>query len=292
MASLLLCGTLSAQNWGTPDSHAQPSNTPIVASVTIDGEAVTASDALRLGAFVGDELRGIAAQHDDENFWIQVFYTDENDDITFKFYDGANEYTTCATILAGSEEGYGTPSVPQVLNFTSASAQTVELAAGTNWFSTNLDITLDELKAALVSAAPSNTTIKIKSSTQTTQYSRGHWNGVLDWDVAKMYKIEVASPCEISLEGSIIDPAEHPITIAGGGLATWIGFPLTESMTPTIAFANIVLSNDRVKSASNSAQYSRGRWNGEFNLEPNKGYIYISAPNAEDRVLVYPTQNK
>ena len=74
IAALLLGGVVNAQGWGETDSHAKSSNTPIVASVTLDGEAVTPTADYRLGAFVNDSLRGIAAPHTDNNFWIQVFY--------------------------------------------------------------------------------------------------------------------------------------------------------------------------------------------------------------------------
>ena len=305
MASLLLCGAVSAQNgWDTnPNSHNWSSNTPIVATVSIEGIAQTDLTNLTLGAFAGDELRGRAnvANHSvvnnsvaNDQFWIQVFYNyNTTEAISFKLYDAATqtEYSTCAVTKPTQDEGWGTYANPIELNFTNApqtETQTIALTAGTNWFSTYVDITLDDLKAALVAAAAPNTVIKIKSATQTAQYSRNRWNGDLDWDVAKMYKIEVVSPCEISLEGSPINPAEHSITLAGGGQSTWIGFPFSESMSLTNAFAEVVQANDRVKSGISAAQFSRNRWNGEFNLEPNKGYIFISAPTAGDRVLIYP----
>lgn len=115
IASLLLGGAVSAQNyWGNdPNSHAQSSNTPIVASVTLDGQAVDPNATYRLGAFVGEDLRGIAAQHSDNNFWIQVFYNQgTNETITFKFYDGTEEYTTCAVTKATQEEGWAHPVTP------------------------------------------------------------------------------------------------------------------------------------------------------------------------------------
>ena len=276
------------------------SNTPIVAAVSIEGVAQTDLTNLTLGAFAGEELRGRAnvANHsvDNNQFWIQVFYNyNTTEAISFKLYDAATqiEYTTCTVTppTTTQDEGWGTPGNPVVLDFSTTpqtQTQTIALTAGTNWFSTYVDITLDDLKAALVAAAAPNSVIKIKSATQTAQYSRNRWNGDLDWDVAKMYKIEVVSPCEISLEGSPINPAEHSITLAGGGQSTWIGFPFSESMSLTNAFAEVVQANDRVKSGISAAQFSRNRWNGEFNLEPNKGYIFISAPTAGDRVLIYP----
>ncbi|MBR4648178.1 MAG: choice-of-anchor J domain-containing protein, partial [Bacteroidales bacterium] len=63
--------------------------------------------------------------------------------------------------------------------------QTIALVTGTNWVSFNEEITLDDLKAALVAAAP-GTAIKIYSQSNSTTYNpaRNLWLGSLTWDVA------------------------------------------------------------------------------------------------------------
>ena len=116
----------------------------------------------------------------------------------------------------------------------------------------------------------------------------------MEWDVAALYKIIVAQDCEITLEGMPINPEEHPILIPGSGTATWIGFPFSESMTLTNAFAGFAQNGDVIKSKEGNSTYSRGRWQGTAltSLVPGQGYIYVSASNAADRVLVYPTPSK
>ena len=174
--------------------------------------------------------------------------------------------------------------------------QAIALSAGPNWFSTYLDITLEDLQAALAAATPSKA-ITIKSQGANSIYApRTHtWNtpASFTWDVAKMYYIVMAEACEITLEGMPIDPVAHPITITGGGVPTWIGFPFSESKTLLDAFTGFAVNADVVKSSAGNSVYSRGNWNGGVSeLEPGKGYIYISAPTAGDRELVYPTSSK
>ena len=168
--------------------------------------------------------------------------------------------------------------------------QTVALSAGRNWFSTNVEITLDDLKAALVEALP-GTTITIKSQNDgSTTYNGSRWRGSLDtFDVTQMYKIEVATGCEIELEGMPLNPAEHPVTIVSG--ANWIGFPLSTSMTLTEAFAGFAVNGDMVKAQSGSATYTYGQWRGTTltTLEPGKGYIYQSNVT-ETRTFYFPTR--
>ena len=299
MASLLLAGAVSAQTnyWGdNPDSHAQPSNTPIVASVQIDGQDVTATEAMRLGAFVGNDLRGIAAKHTDGKFWIQVFYATASDEITFKFYDGTTEYTTCAATLedeavtlTGLDEGYGTPGIPVVLNFTNAAEQTVELAAGNNWWSTNLDVTIDNLKNALATAMSNTGSIRITAQNGSfIIYNGTGWMGNLTaLDVNKFYIINLTESCELTLTGQPINPAEHPITIVPNN--NWISFPLSEPTAVSTAFSGFdATNNDRVTAKDGTfAIHMNGNWLGNLQtLQPGKGYIY-SSKATESKTLTF-----
>ena len=154
--------------------------------------------------------------------------------------------------------------------------QTIALVPGNNWFSTNLDIDLNDLKAALVDALP-NSNITIRSRTQNTSYNPNNhnWSGSLAWDVTKMYVIWVSAGCEITLEDAPINPTEHPVTI-GNGL-NWIAYPLNESKLVREVFAGFAGNGDVVRSQTGNASYRNGRWSGSFYLEPGKGFIYKSA---------------
>ena len=153
--------------------------------------------------------------------------------------------------------------------------QTVALSAGWNLWSTNVEITLDDLKAALVEALGS-TAITIKSQYATTIYYGNNWRGNLNsLDVAQMYKIWVDTDCEITLDGMPVNPTEHTISIISG--FNWMGFPLSGSMTLNNAFAGFAVNGDMIKSDNGSATFSNNSWHGALNtLEPGKGYIYKS----------------
>jgi hypothetical protein len=153
--------------------------------------------------------------------------------------------------------------------------QTIAFTQGWNWFSTNVEITLDDLENALVEALP-GTTINIKSQTQNVKYQNGRWTGQLTaLDMTQMYMISVENDCEISLEGMPIDPSGLTVTINNG--ANWIAFPYSESMSVTDFFGSFPVNNDQVKSQSQNARYQGNRWAGQLNtLVPGKGYLYIS----------------
>ena len=170
--------------------------------------------------------------------------------------------------------------------------QSISLSEGNNWFSTYLDITLDDLKAALVEALP-GTVITIKSRLLNTAYNpnTNRWKGTLtSFNVTQMYMISVSNNCEITLTGTPINPAEHPVTISNG--SNWIAFPFVGSMSVSNAFAGFAVNGDKVKSRNNNTQYQGGSWRGQLNtLVPGQGYMYISNTQG-DRIFTFPTSAK
>jgi hypothetical protein len=170
--------------------------------------------------------------------------------------------------------------------------QTIELAAGWNWWSTYVDITLDDLKTALVKAL-GNSNISIKSQNNgSSTYNGRSWRGQLtSLDLAQMYRIKTESDCVITLRGALVDPAEHPVSIYYG--VNWIAFPLSANKTLLEAFFRFAASGDMVKSQANGiSTYYSNSWRGGLNtLMPSKGYIYKS--NVQSiRTFTFPSSSK
>jgi hypothetical protein len=156
--------------------------------------------------------------------------------------------------------------------------QTIALGAGANWCSFNVEVSLDDLKAALVAAAPGATPtnpIMISSQNQNLRYNGSRWLGSLTFDRTKMYRITVPVACEITVEGMPIDPASYPIEIAPG--TNWIAYPLNTNMQVSAAFAGFAVNGDVVKHQNGNASYRNNRWMGSFEMQPGKGYKYVSA---------------
>ena len=199
-------------------------------------------------------------------------------------------YVPCGSLAAYQSAAYWNEFTN--IQETCSQSQTVALTAGWNLFSPNIEITLDDLKSALVDAAP-GTNLTIKSRTQNTAYNPGtnQWRGTLgSLDVTQMYMIQVASSAEITLQGMPINPAEHPVTISNG--ANWIAFPFSVSMSVSDAFAGFAMDGDVIKSRMNNANYNNGQWRGGLNtLVPGQGYIYISN-SQEIRTIIFPISTR
>ena len=169
--------------------------------------------------------------------------------------------------------------------------QTQQLVQGYNWFSTFVEITLDDLKAALVAALP-GTTISINSQSDgSTTYNGARWRGSLNsLDLSQMYMINVTADCVVTVEGLPIDPSVHVATIHPN--FNWMAFPLRQGMTLTNAFAGFVVNGDMVISQSNGSSTYFNHWRGSLNgLEPGKGYMYKSNVQG-DRTFTFPISTK
>ena len=204
---------------------------------------------------------------------------------------------TLITRLAGSHRSIASRLLLLTLLLFTTTAQailtqTIELTAGWNWVSFNVETTLDDLKAALVEAGVGLGTIINSQSSGSTTYNGIRWRGQLEsLDLSQMYKITIASPCEITLEGMPINPEDHPVTI-GAKAANWIAFPFSESRTIINTFAGFAVNGDQVKGKNAATTYNGTNWRGNLNtLVPGQGYIYIS--NAiQNRTFIFPVNTK
>ncbi len=309
MASLLLCGAVSAQHFTAPDAHAKSGNTPIVAAVTVDN--VAPATGAELAVFVGEgeneELRGLATTTLDGKYWVQVFYnTGSTETLTFKLWNPTDEgegteldtYTLTygdLTALTTREEGYGTPSTPVVLSFTTTQTmtQTTALVSGWTWWSTYIEQNgsngLEQLENSLGNAC---LIIKSRHDGDIEPLPIGDeiiWLGqLMAIHNEQMYMIQTNAVCNTNLSGQIATPLNHPIAIEQGW--NWIGYPNGESVNLNDALGGFnPQEGDQIKGRSGSADYleALGLWIGDLTvLNPGQGYMYYSN-NATPQTLVY-----
>ena len=169
--------------------------------------------------------------------------------------------------------------------------QTITLTQGLNWWSTNLDITLDQLKDAIAAAVGNTGTATIKSQDGSISLTNGNWRPAdMPFDIREMYQIQVSTDCEIMLTGVQVNPSEYEITIHNG--VNWIGFLPAESMSVGEAFAGLNPAiGDVVKSKDGSSSYNGISWRGSVQtLEPGQGYIYQSTAS-DDKTFTFGTNN-
>ena len=174
-----------------------------------------------------------------------------------------------------------------VAHFTqSPEEQTVTLPIGWSWWSSYVEITIQQLENALGTSGAS-----IVSQHGVESYISGYgWDGdINEIDLSQMYELNTTGTIELTVSSVLADPADHPITLNPNGY-TWIGYPVQQSMNVADAFAGLnAVMGDLVKSKTSMAMYTGNSWVGTLNsLEPGQGYMYRSNATSS-KTFTYPS---
>jgi gingipain K len=156
--------------------------------------------------------------------------------------------------------------------------QTVDLVQGWNWFVPTVDITLEELEAAL---GTNGISIMSQNSGSVT-YDDGddEWTGHLTELVpGDMYIIQVNGDVEFTLNGNPMSTTPVTITINEG--YNWFGFTGDEVNINTALSGFNAVDGDCIMAfgdeSSTSYDGDDEEWTGHLTtLKPGHGYIYIS----------------
>ena len=167
--------------------------------------------------------------------------------------------------------------------------QPIVMNTGWGWWSTYVDITLEQLEEALGSNCASITS----QEDGFVSYINGlGWSGSLNSiSPAKMYKLQIAADVSVTVTGTVVDPASYTITLKPGD--NWIGYPVSQSMSLANAFAGAnPVNGDKVTGYGAFAQYYNGAWYGELQtLQPGQGYIYTSNATTT-KTFTFPSVSK
>ena len=179
-----------------------------------------------------------------------------------------------------------------VANFIDASStiQYLDFAEGWNWFSCNIDLNgLDGL--SLLEQGLGNNGSIIKSQNDFIINYEGLWMGSLNSiDNMSTYMVNVNSSCSVNLIGPATNPSAAPITLDNGW--TWIGYPVTVSMSIDDALTDLSPSEgDILKSLDLFSVYYSG-WIGSLNtLTPGMGLMYQSN-NSQGVSFTFPNGSR
>ena len=281
------------------DPSLYANNMTLISIIEIDGVEQYTSN-LELGAFCNGELRGserlqYVANPADRYECFLMIYGNSGDNITFRLYDHSteseSELTSSESISFEVNATIGDVVNPYTINFKSTEVHTQALLSGWNWYSTYIINEGAEGLANLEAAVGTNG-IQIKNQTKFVNQASGNWYGTLtSTAVEDMFMIQMSAAHTLNLEGYVVNPAEHPITL--GTNWKWISYPLAAEMSVEEAFASANPSNgDYVKSQKGFAQYYEGLgWSGTLKtMTPGMGYMYQNT-SGYAKTLVYPMAN-
>ncbi|MGK0315848.1 MAG: hypothetical protein ACI86M_002080 [Saprospiraceae bacterium] len=271
-------------------------------TVNLDIEGTLSADREDIvAAFINDELRGLAyveyqADVDDHLAFLTVYNNEETGDtIDFQIWDASDCLLYGQTIerfayVANGQEG--SPLLPTTLHTQSLLLSEIDIVAGWNWLSFNLEFPDPSINEGLSSLAhPQNDLIK--NQTQFAEYLSSPtdvWVGSLTTlDNTSMFQYKGDSIDILRLIGQSIDPTTITIPIVNGW--NWIGYLPQQAKPTNIALASLSpINGDLIKSQTEFAQYVSGiGWVGnlEFMSAPNGYQIYL----ANGGTLSYPANS-
>ena len=167
--------------------------------------------------------------------------------------------------------------------------ETLTLYQGWTWWSTYLDIDLEQLEQAMGS---DGVTIVAQDGMVSSYTSGLGWDGnIASLNPSRMYMLQANNTFDLVLAGAPIDPADYPITLSLG--FNWIGYPLSEPMSVNQAFSGLTPAvGDFIKSSTGVSMFTGNGWSGSITtLEPGKGYMYRSNA-ATTKTFTFPSNDK
>ncbi|CAN2044187.1 exported hypothetical protein [Candidatus Magnetomoraceae bacterium gMMP-1] len=266
----------------------QQYNMNVIAQLKIQDILSTNSNDI-LGAFVGEECRGVASPVTSLNgimFLTVSSNVQSGETITFKAWNSTTgeELNVAETLAFQDQHEEGALDNPFIFN-AGLTEITINFGAGYTWFSVNANpgsMDCNDLFSNLTPAAND----RIIGQTSFAVYSGSQWVGSLSTiDPKKMYKMKLSMEQEWSKQGQPILPSSNPINLGAG--YNWIGYLPQKQLEINNALENLTpTANNRVIGQTKFAVYSGSSWIGSLlNLEIGNGYKIKVSNNS---TLIYP----
>ena len=254
----------------------------ITGEVFIDTVAVAGGEGI-LGAFVGDECRGVKAGGlncpPDSYLFIMRCYSNlpAGETITFKYYDPVTDkiYPIDEVYSFESNMIIGDAEFPVFLHVNTYVRVSRKLSSGWSWFSLNVENTDMSVPTVLGSLHATDGDYIKNQTVSATYYNGAGWFGELNnMDTKEMYKIKLGNADTLTFTGHPVDSGNYSMNINNGW--NWIGYlPLRAKSVTEALFSISPVAHDYIKNQiKSSAFYNSLGWFGEMNnLEPLDGYM-------------------
>ena len=272
-------------NWVQLDNFQY--NLQVVAQILIDGQAsLNPNDVL--GAFVGEECRGIASPQPDANGLI--FLTvgsniDSGEQVELKIWN-STDCSEC-NALPGFEfvnqAEVGTFLEPYQVRC--GAILDLSFGQGYTWFSLNVNPGNMSPASLFTDLTPCYDD-RVIGQTSFALFTGSSWIGSLSTlSMDKMYRMKLCSAQNLSLMGEAA--TLNPISLNAG--YTWLGYHPQECQSVSAAMAGLSPGpsyDDRVIGQNSFALYTGSQWIGSLTqMCPGKGYI-VKLANVQ--TLTYP----
>ncbi|UKK48446.1 LamG domain-containing protein [Prevotella sp. E9-3] len=285
----------------TPDWTVNPhdfeTSMNVIGVLKKDGAYMTDADDM-MAAFIGDECRGVANLKYNErygNYYVTMdIYggtAETGQEVSFRAYD-ASTGTTYPVVKWESDKPFkflpltlqGTYAEPAVFNIQDLIEQELDLKAGWNWISFNVEA--DDMTAPALFEKIVDDVIVVKGHSSSLTPEENSWNGKLteSLSTAQMYAVKMKTDRKLRVVGT---SANTPVSIHAGW--NWLGYQGQQVASLGDALADMEKTDgDVVKAQSGVAYWDSYEWSGSLMMmEPGVGYQLKST--AADQTFNYPS---
>jgi hypothetical protein len=276
----------------------------IIGSLRI-GSIISTDENDRIGAFVGEECRGVASleynnAYDKYLVFMDVFSNREDtsatEQISYRIWNASEGLVHTEVEPEHSFQSNtikGTPAEPEIFTALNSCRTDIPLPAGWLWVSFNLQSERNsDLNQFLSTLSPSEGDY-IKEVIPFASYTpEKGWSGSLcnsGISLQKRYMVRLKNPDTLVVKGELANPEDYPIDLN----YEWnrIGYLPSSNMTISNAFGqHNPEDGDLVKSQEGFAMYDASfhDWIGTLDyMIPGKGYMYYSN-NTDPVTFCYP----
>lgn len=196
--------------------------------------------------------------------------------------DGASDkqYTATETglysVTASNGRCESNPSAEYYVNLDVVSELTIDLPLGWSWFSSNTDDSSVK-QPTIFFASVLNSLRDVYGATGELTNTNGVLTGTLTNIEPATYKAKMSAAGQIRLNANPIEPDSYPINLNTGW--NWIPYLPSVDLGVDVAFSDFIpQENDVIKSHTQFAIFSDGKWNGTLReMHTHGGYMYYTS---------------
>ena len=286
--------TGNVPDWAV-NPHSYESSMNIIGVLKNNGTYMTDSDDL-LGAFVGEECRGLAHPVYNErygNYYVTMDIYGSNGEtgkeVTFRAYD-ASTGTLYPVVKWNSDETFefvplvlaGTYADPVEFNVKNLIEQQMNLKAGWNWVS--FYVSVDDRTIPELFKDVADDVVAVKNQTSSIMCENNTWSGNLTGHLSntEMYAVNMKADRKLRIVGNSVNPS---FTIYKGW--NWIGYYGLQVASLGDALADMEKTDgDLLKAQRGIAYWDVHSWSGSLQMmQPGLGYQLKAG--GDDQIFSY-----
>ncbi len=286
--------TGNVPDWAV-NPHDYESSMNVIGQLNIDNIASEDPDDI-LAAFIGEECRGIAHPQYNERYGgsyitMDIYGKDDDGQVTLRAYD-ASTGTTYPVVLWGTNNSVnfetqsmvGDYKTPTQFNVQDMMEQQIDLKAGWNWISFNVEAENMTVPELFKNVADDVLTVKSHHDGYLS-HEIGSWDGNLgSLTNAEMYAVQMKADRKLRVIGS---PANVTVNVSAGW--NWIGYYSRQVASVGDALAGLTKENNSyiLKAQRGFSYWDSFEWSGSLLImEPGLGYQLNST--ASNQTIIYP----